>query len=78
MRKRVNFYKDLSADYSKLDPIAPDLAKKLLEDAATFIAKKEKTLPTVGPDYSLQQIERENKDWWPTHCEALRRDAAIC
>ena len=51
MRKRVNFYKDLAADYSKPDPIAPDLAKKLLEDAATFIAKKEKTLPTVGADY---------------------------
>ena len=73
MRTRVNFYKDLSADYSKLDPIAPDLAKKLLADAAAYIAKKEKTLPAIGADYTLQQIEAENKAWWPTHCEALRQ-----
>ena len=73
MRKRVNFYKDLAADYSKPDPMAPALAKKLLEDAAEFIAKKEASLPAIGADYTLQQIEAENKAWWPTHCEALRQ-----
>ena len=34
---------------------------------------KEKTLPQIGPDYPLEQIEKENKEWWPTHCEALRQ-----
>lgn len=73
MRTRVNMYKDLAADYSKPDPVDPKVAEKLLEDAATFIARKEKTLPAIGPDYTLQQIEAENKAWWPTHCEALRQ-----
>ena len=73
MRKRVNFYKGLAADYSKPEPVAPDLAQRLLDDAAMFIAQKEATLPAIGPDYALQQIEAENKAWWPTHCEALRQ-----
>ena len=29
-------------------------------------------LPPVGPEYPLERIERENKEWWPTHCQALR------
>jgi hypothetical protein len=73
MRKRVNYYKDLSADYSKPDLVPPELAKKLIADSARFIALKEPVLPQIGPDYSLQQVEAENKDWWPTHCEALRQ-----
>lgn len=27
----------------------------------------------MSPDYSLVQIEQENKHWWPTHCEAFRQ-----
>ena len=73
MRKRVNYYKELAADYSKPEPVAAPLAKKLLDDAARFIAMKEKTLPQVGASYTQQQIEKENKEWWPTHCEALRQ-----
>ena len=52
MRKRVNYYKDLSADYSKPQRVAPDLAKKLIADAEKYIAMKEKTLPAIGPDYT--------------------------
>ncbi|MHC2207982.1 hypothetical protein ACVLD2_002172 [Paenibacillus sp. PvR052] len=25
---------------------------------------------------TFEQIERENKEWWPTHCEALRQGRA--
>ena len=32
----------------------------------------EDVLPKVG-EYAIEQIEQENKDWWPTHCEALRQ-----
>jgi len=73
MKKRINYYKDLAADYSKLEPVSDDLAAKLIADAERFIALKEDTLPETGTDYRLDQIEKENKDWWPTHCEALRQ-----
>ena len=73
MRKRTNFYKELSADYSKPQPVSDAQSKKLLEDAARFIAMKEAKLPTIGAGYDLKQIEAENKEWWPTHCEALRK-----
>jgi hypothetical protein len=73
MKKRRNYYEGLAADYSKPEPVPEAVGKKLLEAAAAYIARKEATLPTIGPDYSLEQIEAENKEWWPTHCEALRR-----
>jgi len=73
MSKRVNFYKDLAADYSRPEPIEPQLASKLIRQAEEFIALKEKDLPAIGPDYPLEQVEKENKEWWPTHCEALRQ-----
>eukprot|EP00026_Physarum_polycephalum_P012162 Phypoly_transcript_12441.p1 GENE.Phypoly_transcript_12441~~Phypoly_transcript_12441.p1 ORF type:complete len:185 (+),score=27.90 Phypoly_transcript_12441:452-1006(+) len=41
-------------------------------EAIQINKKKETQLPAVGGDYPVQQIEKENKEWWPTHCEALR------
>jgi len=73
MAKRINYYKDLAADYSQPKLVPPEVATRLIADAERFIAMKEKTLPQIGPDYPLEQIERENKEWWPTHCEALRQ-----
>jgi hypothetical protein len=73
MKKRRNYYEGLAADYSKPEPVPPEVSKKLLQAAAAYIARKEKVLPAIGPDYTLKQIEAENKEWWPTHCEALRR-----
>lgn len=73
MKKRVNYYKDLSADYSRPGLVSKEMQEKLIKQAEEMIAKKEKTLPAIGPDYTLATIEQENKDWWPTHCEALRR-----
>jgi hypothetical protein len=73
MPKRTNYYKDLVADYSQPRPVAPELAKQLLADAERYIAMKERTLPQIAADYPLEQIEKENKEWWPTHCEALRQ-----
>jgi len=70
---RINYYKDLSADYSKPEPVSSQLASKLIADASTFISRKEAQLPSIGPEYSAEQIERENREWWPTHCEALRQ-----
>ena len=73
MSKRVNYYHLLRADYSTPEPVPEDLAKELVCDAERFIVLKEKTLPAVGLDYTLEQIESENRAWWPTHCEALRQ-----
>jgi hypothetical protein len=71
--KRTNYYKDLAADYSRPGLVTPYVAKKLIEDAEKFVALKERTLPEITPYYTVEQIERENKEWWPTHCEALRQ-----
>lgn len=73
LKKRINYYKDLAADYSKPELIPKETADKLIVDAKRFIDMKEDTLPEINSDYTLEQIEKENKEWWPTHCEALRQ-----
>ena len=73
MKKRTNYYKDLSADYSKPGLVSTKLANELIVEAERIVAMKESRLPEIGPNYTLEQIEQENKDWWPTHCEALRQ-----
>ena len=73
MGKRVNYYKDLSADYSRPGLVPDKLKKKLLEKGEKIVAMKEAVLPEIEPDYTLEQIEKENQEWWPTHCEALRQ-----
>lgn len=73
MKKRTNYYKDLSADFSRPGLISPEMRAKLIALGEKIVGMKEKTLPTIDSNYTLQQIERENKEWWPTHCEALRQ-----
>ncbi|MEM6752054.1 MAG: hypothetical protein AAF630_03545 [Cyanobacteria bacterium P01_C01_bin.38] len=73
MQKRINYYKELAADYSRPGLISNDLKKKLIQQGEEITTKKEKTLPEINSSYTLQQIEKENKEWWPTHCEALRQ-----
>ena len=70
---RTNDYKDLPTDYSKLGLVSAELGQKLLRNAEKYIALREDRLPEIGPAYNLERVERENKDWWPTHCEALRQ-----
>ena len=72
-KTRQNFYKDLSADYSRPGLVSSYQAKNLIEEAERYVAMKERTLPQISADYTIEQIEQENKDWWPTHCEALRQ-----
>ena len=73
MPKRINYYRELLADYSRLGLVPDDLKVKLITDGERFVALKEATLPAIGSGYAAEQIERENKAWWPTHCEALRQ-----
>lgn len=72
-KQRVNFYHDLKADYSKPQPVDKAIADELIAEALRLIELKESNMPDIGADFSLKQIEQENKDWWPTHCEALRQ-----
>ncbi|MBD2772695.1 hypothetical protein [Iningainema tapete] len=73
MRQRVNYYKDLAADYSKPGLVSEEIKEKLIQLSEEFISKKELTLPPTSADYTAKQIEKENREWWPTHCEALRQ-----
>ncbi|MDJ0532135.1 MAG: hypothetical protein QNJ70_06500 [Xenococcaceae cyanobacterium MO_207.B15] len=73
INQRINYYNDLAADYSKPGLVSNELGKKLIEKAEEIVAMKEETLPPISPNYTLEQIEQENKEWWPTHCEALRQ-----
>ncbi|WP_414564794.1 MULTISPECIES: hypothetical protein [unclassified Anabaena] len=73
MKKRTNYYQELSVDYSKPDAVENKLAEKLIKDAEEYISLREENLPEINSEYSLAQIEKENRDWWPTHCESLRQ-----
>jgi hypothetical protein len=73
MNDRRNYYAGLAADFSRPEAVPQDLSADLIRQSAAFIARKEPALPAIGADYSLPEIERENRAWWPTHCEALRQ-----
>ena len=70
---RTNYYKDLTADYSKPGLVSDEIKQKMIDFAEKITAIKEEKLPEINSDYTLEQIEKENKEWWPTHCEALRQ-----
>lgn len=73
MNERANYYQNLAADYSRPGLVSPELAQKLIKEAERIVALKEPKLPDIDADYTCEQIELENKEWWPTHCEALRQ-----
>lgn len=70
---RKNYYTNLEADYSKTGLISSQKAQELIEKAQKYIEMYENNLPEINASYTLEQIEKENKEWWPTHCEALRQ-----
>jgi hypothetical protein len=72
MTMRTNYYEGFSANYSKPGLISNKLSEKLIKEAEDYISLREEKLPEITSEYTLAQIEKENKDWWPTHCEALR------
>lgn len=73
MRKRTNYYAQLSADYSRPGLVTREAGDRLIRQAEDMIKQKAAALPPVDATFPLSKIEQENKDWWPTHCEALRR-----
>ena len=70
---RQNYYKDLIADYSRPGLISEELQAKLIQRSKEIGELQEAELPAIDADYTLEQIEAENREFWPTHCEALRQ-----
>ena len=70
---RRNYYEGLTADYSRPGLVSDELKAQLIQRSDEIGDLKEATLPVIGPDYTHEQIEAENKEFWPTHCEALRQ-----
>ena len=70
---RRNYYEGLAADFSRPGLVSDELKAQLIQRSDEIGDLKEATLPSIGPDYTLEQIEAENKEFWPTHCEALRQ-----
>jgi hypothetical protein len=70
---RKNYYVGLAADYSRPGLVPETMKAKLIAESARFNGLKEASLPNIDAGYTTQQIERENQEWWPTHCEALRQ-----
>lgn len=73
MIKRVNYYQHLDADYSRPGLISEEMKAQLIAKGEAIVKKMESELPAIDSNYTLATIEQENKDWWPTHCEALRQ-----
>jgi hypothetical protein len=71
VRQRSNYYEGLLADYSRPGLVPEPVRRRLIEDAEKYLRLKEPTLPAISPSYPAEQIARENREWWPTHCEAL-------
>lgn len=72
-QQRRNYYADLVADYSRPDLVEDKTKQELIKASEQYIKLQESELPSVDSKYTKQQIEQENKAWWPTHCEALRQ-----
>ena len=70
---RRNYYDGLEADYSKPGAVSPEMQEKMIALGEQYAGMKLPVLPAVDDNYTWEQIEREKKQWWPTHCEALRK-----
>ncbi|MDD5198506.1 MAG: hypothetical protein PHC88_01770 [Terrimicrobiaceae bacterium] len=73
MQKRTSYYTDLYADYSAPGLVTSGQQAHLLALLERIHHFAEPALPSVGTGYPLEQIEAENKEWFPTHAEALRQ-----
>jgi hypothetical protein len=71
---RRNYYEGLSADYSRPGLVSDAKKAELIAMGQQFVTMREDAeLPAIDEGYTREQIEQENKEWWPTHCEALRQ-----
>jgi hypothetical protein len=70
---RSNYYEGLSADYSRTGLVSDEMKARLIVRSEEIGRMQETSLPAIVPNYTHEQIEAGNKEFWPTHCEALRQ-----
>ncbi len=73
MSGRRSYYEGLKADYSRPGLVSEATRQELIEDALRYIQLRDPVLPALDNHLTPEQVERENREWWPTHCEALRQ-----
>jgi hypothetical protein len=72
--RRKGYYQDLEGDYSRPGLVPPALGDRLIAKALEFGRRQDKAaLPEMVGERDRLRVQAENKEWWPTHCEALRR-----
>jgi hypothetical protein len=73
---RESYYRDLAADFSGPRRLPQEVGDRLIAEAQRYAARLAPgALPALAPG-DASRIEAENRAWWPTHCEALRRGRA--
>lgn len=58
---RRNYYEGLLADYSRPGLVSEELKATLIQRSDEIGNLQEAELPAIGPDYTLEQIEAENR-----------------
>lgn len=71
---RSSYYADLAADFSAPGLVSKEQTQELVETMEKIHTMNEPSLPLIEPNYSLDLIESENREWFPTHCNALRAE----
>ena len=70
----INYFEHLSADFSTPGGVSQSTADRLVDDMRRIHQLREPTMPAIDASYTLKQIEKENQEWFPTHCNALREE----
>lgn len=73
IKRRTNYYTNLIADYSKAGLVSEQIKESLVDKSEEYALLQESVLPLLFSEEDKEKIEKENKDWWPTHCESLRQ-----
>lgn len=68
-----SYYEGLKADYSRPVQVSAQLSDQLLNEAEQYISMMDESVLEHVTESNREQIEWENREWWPTHCEALRQ-----
>ncbi len=73
-RQKLSYYADLAADFSRPGLVSDEQKSALLQTMRTIHGLKAQNMPAIDNEYTLATIHAENKEWFPTHCNALREE----
>lgn len=72
MARRTNYYQGLAADFSRAGVPGDAVMRRLAGDYERCMGLRQESLPPVTAEYGLDQIERENREWWAARCAVIR------